>query len=139
MIIDFLFYFFIIVISILIMELVAILSHKYIMHGPGWFLHKSHHTKHQHRFELNDIYFIIFASPSCFCLIYGLLYSNYIFISIGIGIFLYGCIYIFLHDLLVHQRFGIKLGIKNSYLNKIKKVHLQHHRNVRDKINVQLC
>ncbi len=42
------------------MEIVAIFAHKYIMHGPGWFLHKSHHKKHNNKFELNDLYFIFF-------------------------------------------------------------------------------
>ena len=49
----------IIITTFFFMEFIAWATHKYIMHGPGWFLHKSHHTKHQHRFELNDIYFII--------------------------------------------------------------------------------
>ena len=43
------------------MEFVAIFSHKYIMHGPGWIFHKSHHiNKDKHKFELNDYYFLFF-------------------------------------------------------------------------------
>lgn len=115
---------------IIAMELIAIISHKYIMHGPGWFLHKSHHQKHKNIFELNDIYFIFFSTPSIFSIIFGMLESNYILLSIGIGIMLYGLIYILLHDVVVHQRFGIKINIKKySYLNKIKRSHLKHHSN----------
>lgn len=120
-------YCFIIVLSILIMEGVAILTHKYIMHGPGWFLHKSHHSKHSQMFELNDIYFLIFSTPSIFCIIYGLIYNKAIVLSIGIGILCYGLIYLFLHDMFVHKRFGSTITTNNSYLKKIKKAHLKHH------------
>ena len=54
------------------MECIAILSHKYIMHGPGWFLHKSHHTKNTSFFELNDYYFIIFSLPSILNIVLGI-------------------------------------------------------------------
>jgi len=120
-------YFLIIVLSVLIMELIAIITHKYIMHGPGWWLHKSHHSKHTHRFELNDIYFLFFSTPSIFCIIYGLIQSHAIVLSIGLGILCYGLIYLFLHDMFVHRRFGIKISTKNAYLKKIKKAHLIHH------------
>ena len=121
-------YIFIIILSVLGMELVAILTHKYIMHGPGWCLHKSHHSQHSNFFELNDIYFIIFSLPSIFNIIYGIYYSDFFFLSIGIGILIYGLIYIFLHDIVVHNRLGYKFPIKNSYLKNIRKSHLKHHK-----------
>ena len=116
--------------STLLMEVIAILAHKYIMHGPGWFLHKSHHSiKHDKKtnFELNDLYFIIFSSPSIFCIIYGYFSSSVIIACIGIGIMIYGCIYIIFHDIIVHNRFGIKLSLKNSYIKKVKTSHMKHH------------
>ena len=113
-----LFYILIAILSIAFMEIVAILSHKYIMHGPGWVLHKSHHIKarNQKDFELNDLYFIFFSSPSIFCIIYGFLYFNYLFLAIGIGILMYGVIYVVLHDIMVHGRFGLKLSLNINYL-----------------------
>ena len=42
---------------------------------------------------------------------------------------LYGLVYLILHDLIVHKRFGIKMNFKNSYLKKIKNSHLKHHSN----------
>ena len=124
-----LFYILIIIISVIFMEIVAILSHKYIMHGPGWVLHKSHHIKarNQKDFELNDLYFIFFSSPSIFCIIYGFLYSDYLFLAIGIGILMYGVIYVVLHDIMVHGRFGLKLSLNINYLKKIRKSHMKHH------------
>ena len=109
------------------MEIVAILTHKYIMHGPGWFLHKSHHSNHSENYELNDIYFIIFSLPSIFCIIYGILFGDYIVLSIGIGILMYGLVYVVLHDVYVHGRFGLKVRFSNPYLRKINKSHKKHH------------
>ena len=120
-------YLFIVIVSVIFMEIVAIFTHKYIMHGVGWFLHKSHHTNHDNKFELNDFYFVIFSLPSMFSIIYGLLIGNYILLSMGIGILIYGLIYIFLHDMYVHNRLGIKIRIESNYLKKIKKSHQKHH------------
>ena len=125
-------YFSIVVSSVIIMEIVAILTHKYIMHGPGWFLHKSHHSKHKDKFELNDVYFLIFSSPSIICIVLGVFKSSPILLSVGIGILIYGLIYVLLHDILVHRRFSIKIPISNTYLKKIQISHLKHH-SVRNK------
>ena len=46
------------------MELFAYAAHRWIMHGPGWFLHESHHRPRLGRWELNDLYAAIFALPS---------------------------------------------------------------------------
>ena len=45
-----------------IMEFMAWFSHKYIMHGFLWSLHKDHHHKdHNSWFERNDLFFIFYA------------------------------------------------------------------------------
>ena len=125
----FLLYFAIMILSVLGMEIIAIITHKYLMHGPGWFLHKSHHIKNNNKFELNDFYFILFSIPSMLLIIFGLINKNFILLSIGVGILLYGIIYIILHDIIIHRRFGIKININTSYLKKIKYSHLIHHSN----------
>ena len=116
------------------MEIFAIFAHKYIMHGPGWFLHKSHHVKNNNKTELNDLYFVIFSLPSIYFIIKGILIENYIFLSIGIGILFYGIIDILLHDIFVHKRFGFNINFKNSIFKKIKVSHRKHH-NSRTKDN----
>ncbi len=50
--------------TILAMEAVAYGAHRWVMHGPGWFLHESHHRHREGLFELNDLYALIFAIPS---------------------------------------------------------------------------
>jgi beta-carotene 3-hydroxylase len=53
------------------MEFMAWFTHKYVMHGFLWSLHKDHHHKdHDSWFERNDAFFIFYAivSMSCFYL-----------------------------------------------------------------------
>ncbi len=48
-----------------IMEFMAWFTHKYIMHGFLWSLHKDHHKKdHDSWFERNDAFFIFYAVVS---------------------------------------------------------------------------
>ena len=43
-------------------EFTAWFNHKFIMHGPLWFLHKDHHNKdHKSWFERNDLLFFFYA------------------------------------------------------------------------------
>ena len=60
-----------VMISFIGMECMAWFSHKYIMHGFLWKLHKDHHQKTNHWWELNDIFVIIFAIPSFVALLFG--------------------------------------------------------------------
>ena len=57
--------------TILAMEAVAYGAHRWVMHGPGWFLHESHHRHREGLFELNDLYALIFAIPSILLLLGG--------------------------------------------------------------------
>ena len=48
--------------SFVLMECVAWLAHKYLMHGKLWLLHYDHHQRDdQQFFEKNDFFFLIFA------------------------------------------------------------------------------
>ena len=69
-----------------IMEFMAWFSHKYIMHGFLWFLHKDHHKKnHKSWFERNDVFFIFYAVVSMLFVIswseYGFFFpcSNFVY------------------------------------------------------------
>ena len=56
----------------LFMELVAWFTHKYVMHGFLWKLHKDHHD-HSNKtpFEKNDYFFLIFAIPGFLNIFFG--------------------------------------------------------------------
>ena len=82
------------------MEFMAWFSHKYIMHGFLWSLHKDHHVKdHDSWFERNDFFFIFYAVVSMAFVIswteLGFVYG----LPIAIGIFLYGLTYFIVHDI----------------------------------------
>lgn len=109
------------------MEFTAWFTHKYVMHGFGWLLHKDHHTREHHPFEWNDLFALIFAIPSIILIITGLPgYSAGFWI--GIGIALYGLAYFLFHDILVHQRLPILNNIDNWYFRAIIRAHNDHHR-----------
>ena len=67
------FWIFTIILTFVIMEFVAWFSHKYIMHGFLWSLHRDHHIKdHKSWFERNDFFFIFYAIVSFgFALLWG--------------------------------------------------------------------
>ena len=44
------------------MEAVAYYTHKYVMHGFLWSLHKSHHSPREGIFELNDLFAFYFCA-----------------------------------------------------------------------------
>ena len=116
--------------SFALMEFTAWFTHKYIMHGFLWNLHRDHHIKdHDHAWERNDFFALIFAIPGI-----GLMYSGFIsgydhpLFWIGSGISLYGIAYFLVHDVLIHQRINILRNWNNDYLHAIRVAHSAHHK-----------
>lgn len=114
--------------TLALMEGVAYAAHRWVMHGPGWFLHKSHHVPHDRTFELNDLYAVIFAIPSIL-LLYGGVQLGWWPGStwIGAGIAAYGAIYFGFHDIIVHRRVGHRYMPRSSYMRRIIQAHRLHH------------
>lgn len=111
-------------------EIAAWFSHKYIMHGFMWAIHKDHHTGSKHAFEKNDWFSVIFAFPS-FLLIYGGLKYNYPFaLTFGAGMALYGLAYFLVHDVFIHQRVHLFRTTNNSYFKALRRAHKMHHKQV---------
>ena len=113
------------------MEGVAWFTHKYIMHGLLWRLHKDHHKKESAGFfEHNDFFFLLFAIPGIICLFIGMK-NNYNFLFwIGAGITLYGMAYFLIHDIFIHQRFKIFRNTDNAYFKAIRRAHKVHHKHL---------
>ncbi|TCC89172.1 beta-carotene hydroxylase [Pedobacter frigiditerrae] len=117
--------------TFLAMEGVAWLTHKYIMHGIFWFLHRDHHQKdHDDFLERNDFFFLIFAIPGIVCLALGNFYNYPIALHVGIGITLYGICYFLVHDIFIHQRFKIFRNTDNWYFKAIRRAHKMHHKHL---------
>jgi len=110
------------------MEGVAYVAHRWIMHGPGWFLHESHHRPRTGNWELNDLYAAIFAVPSFVLLLGGVQLGWWPgFAWIGAGIAAYGAIYFGFHDVIVHQRLPVRIVARSGYLKRIIQAHRLHH------------
>lgn len=115
-------------ITVALMEGFAYVMHRWVMHGPGWFLHKSHHRARTGFWELNDLYFVIFAIPSIVMLLGGveLGWGDWA-TAIGAGIAAYGAIYLGFHDVIVHQRVPHRYVARSRYMKRIVQAHRLHH------------
>ncbi len=117
-------------IAFLSMEGVAWFTHKYIMHGLLWTLHRDHHRKDTYGFfERNDFFFLFFAIPGIICIFSGFSTMNYVFYA-GIGITLYGLTYFVVHDVLIHQRIHFLKRLSFPYFNALRKAHKVHHKHL---------
>jgi len=122
-----LFNFSVVFITFWFMEFMAWFTHKFVMHGLLWFLHKDHHQVEPGFFEKNDSFFLIFAIPSAYCYVTGLMYHDFR-LYIGIGISLYGFAYFIIHEIIIHQRFKIWSRLDNRYVKAIRRAHKIHHK-----------
>ena len=114
--------------TVLAMEGFANVMHRWVMHGPGWFLHKSHHRPRNGRFELNDLYALIFAVPSIVLINRGIQGDlGGWAIAVGVGIATYGMIYFGFHDVIVHRRMQHHYIPKSPYMKRIVQAHRLHH------------
>jgi len=118
----------IILLSIAGMEAFSWAIHKYLFHGPLWFIHKTHHLHKQGWFELNDLFSILFASIALWLMWLGHITLDYRF-WMGAGISLYGTIYFIFHDWFIHNRFK-SFKTNNKYLLKIRRAHKIHHKSM---------
>jgi beta-carotene 3-hydroxylase len=111
--------------AVAFMEWFAAWSHEHIMHGWGWGWHKSHHEPHDAALEKNDLYAVVFAVFSIALYFAG----NWVWPLwwIALGITIYGVLYFFMHDGLVHQRWPFKYVPRKGYLKRVYQAHRMHH------------
>jgi len=111
-----------------LMEGVAWLTHKYVMHGFLWRLHRDHHTHENKGFlEKNDSFFLIFALPGAFFTVFGSMFLNYVLMAVGLGITAYGLAYFLIHDVFIHRRFKWLNKANGWYFKAIRRAHKMHH------------
>lgn len=113
-----------------LMEGITWLTHRYVMHGFLWYLHKDHHQPQPGFFEKNDAFFLIFAIPSWLCIMLGLQSETYWVAAIGFGIALYGLAYFIVHEVIIHQRFKWFTRSNNTYVKTIRWAHKMHHKHL---------
>ena len=112
------------------MEGVTWLTHRFLMHGPLWYLHEDHHRKKDGFFEKNDAFFVIFAVPSFLSILFGTLDKMYWLQAIGFGVMSYGVAYFLVHDVIIHQRFKWFARSDNTYVRAIRWAHKMHHKHL---------
>lgn len=116
--------------TIAAMEVVAFALHKYVMHGPGWGWHRSHHQP-SGRLEKNDLYAVGFGALSLLLLtVLADIWAPAFWV--GIGTTVYGVLYAVVHDGLVHRRFPCVRVPRRGYLKRLVQAHRLHHA-VRDR------
>lgn len=115
--------------TFLFMEGVAWFTHKYIMHGILWTWHRSHHKAHNHFFERNDLFAIVFSIPSIVLIVVGFQVESLDILKyFGFGVMGYGIFYSVFHDIIVHRRIKIKFKAKSAYMKRIMNAHYVHHK-----------
>ncbi|WP_316801883.1 sterol desaturase family protein [Pedobacter nototheniae] len=119
---------FVLILTIIFMETFSWFIHKYLFHGPLWFIHKSHHRHKKGFFEWNDVFALLFAAASLYLMFNDR--NNFgVRFFIGAGISGYGLIYFIIHDWFIHRRLKTYKS-NNKYLLLIRKAHKIHHKNI---------
>lgn len=114
----------------LFMESVSWATHKYIMHGILWHLHEDHHKKGPGFFERNDTFFVIFATPSFFSILFGVMYHITWLHAVGFGVMAYGAAYFLVHDIIIHQRIKWFSRSGSTYIKTVRWAHKMHHKHL---------
>ena len=122
------FYAIVMMVSCAAMEAFTWAFHRYVMHGPGWGWHKSHHEPGHEGVEQNDWFAVTFAVPAIAAIAAGWFVPGYeLMLPIGAGIALYGVLYFLIHDVVTHGRLGRVSRPKTGYIARLVEAHHLHH------------
>ena len=111
-----------------LMEPVTWAVHRFVMHGPGWVLHRSHHVRGAGRFEANDAFPAAFATLVGAALAVGFNIDGWAWlVPLAVGVTAYGGAYALVHDGYIHRR--IPVGKRRAAaLEALARAHAVHHR-----------
>ncbi len=113
------------------MEFMAWFTHKYVMHGFLWVLHRDHHHKdHDSWFERNDAFFLFYAAVSIALFYFWSFEGFWVGLPTGLGILAYGITYFMVHDIFIHQRFKMFRNANNWYARAVRRAHKIHHKHL---------
>ncbi len=124
------YYILVVLVTFALMEGVTWLTHRFVMHGFLWYLHRDHHQVEPGFFEKNDAFFVIFAVPAMLLIYFGTFNDNWVMQAIGLGITAYGFAYFVVHDVIIHQRFKWFTRSNNTYVRAIRWAHKMHHKHL---------
>ncbi len=115
------------------MEPLTYALHRWVMHGIGARLHRSHHRRWPARrpgdrlLEANDAYPVAFAALTLLVLAVGLNADGFAaLVPVAVGTTAYGAAYGFVHDVYVHGRLPWRR--RSRSLDRLAEAHALHHR-----------
>jgi beta-carotene 3-hydroxylase len=114
--------------AFVVMEPIAALLHRGLMHRRGWAWHRSHHRVARPGMESNDLFPVVIA----LCTIVTMAVASTVhalrpLLWLGVGVSAYGAAYLVVHDLLVHQRMGALPLSRTRYISWVAAAHALHH------------
>ena len=119
--------------AFVLMEPATYAAHRWLMHGPGWVWHRSHHRRRRaepafwvERLEANDWFPVVFAAVTIVLMALGS-FSHPLgwLVPLGVGVTAYGAAYAFVHDLYIHGRF-VRIPVLRP-LEHLRDAHALHH------------
>lgn len=113
--------------SFVLMEPATYAAHRWIMHGPGWGWHRSHHEPRRGAFEANDLYPVTFAGATIVTMAVARARPGMQSVmASAVGVTAYGVAYGFVHDAYIHRRFWSHLPEWRA-LEYLRWAHSKHH------------
>lgn len=114
--------------AFLAMEPITATTHRWIMHGVGEFLHRSHHRARLGRWEMNDWYPVVFAALVNLGFFVGFNWDGLgSLVPAGIGVTAYGAAYALVHDVYIHRRLGWFAHHRVDAFDRLAEAHRVHH------------
>lgn len=112
-----------------VMEGVAALEHRVVMHGVGWPWHRSHHRVPGRRhLEANDRFPVLFAVLAISGFAVGTQVDGWGWlVPVAAGMTAYGACYALLHEGYIHGRLGVRFP-RWGPLDRLAEAHQLHHR-----------
>jgi beta-carotene 3-hydroxylase len=111
------------------MEPITAATHRFVMHGIGIRLHRSHHRRTHDGLELNDVYPLLFAAVVCVGLWIGFHDPRWSeLVPLGVGITAYGAAYAAVHDVYIHRRLRCFGDRTFGWIDRLADAHALHHR-----------
>lgn len=106
------------------MEGVTYATHRWVMHGVGWVLHRSHHQALARRFQANDWFPVAFSGVAM--ALFALALQVRPLLPVYWGVVAYGVAYLTVHDLYIHGRLPLPRNLLR-FLEPLREAHRIHH------------
>jgi beta-carotene 3-hydroxylase len=118
--------------SFVAMEPATYALHRWLMHGRGARLHRSHHRSpgaRHGRFEANDWYPALFAGVALSAFAAGFNMRGWGWlVPVATGVSAYGLAYVAVHDGCIHGRLPGLRRLRGPFVARLAAAHHLHHR-----------